>query len=144
MLLGFHARIIAAVDKGTPGQASEARRSVAMYSMLIASVLLSPALVLAVIARAVDTASRGDLFVVVPVSVVVYALAIEMGLFLVFDAAERQASAELAIAAAEAKLRRPGENGEARMASAAHPCRVPGRVGAGECAPLDQTRSRPG
>jgi hypothetical protein len=30
VLLGFYARIIAAVDKGTPGQASEARRSVAM------------------------------------------------------------------------------------------------------------------
>lgn len=93
LLLGFYAIVIGGQLVADPATAALTRRRLGLVAEAIAGALV-PALILIVAACVAEPVRAGSLFVIVPVSAVMFFLAIQLGGFIVFERSLRLSSAE--------------------------------------------------
>ena len=93
ILLGFYAIVVGGQLVADPATAARTRRMLGLVAEVMTGCLV-PALALIVAACIAEPAQAGALFVVVPVSAVMFFLAIQLGGFVVFERAEQLATAE--------------------------------------------------
>lgn len=93
ILLGFYAIVIGGQLVADPAVAARTRRTLGFVAEAMAGALV-PALVLILVACIAEPSHVGALFVVVPVSALMFFLAVQLGGFIVFERALRLESAE--------------------------------------------------
>lgn len=93
ILLGFYAIVIGGQLVADPPTAARTRRTLGFTAEAMTGALV-PALVLILAACIADPSQAGALFVIVPVSAVMFFLAVQLGGFIVFERELRLASAE--------------------------------------------------
>ncbi|CAD6008519.1 conserved membrane protein of unknown function [Agreia sp. COWG] len=102
-LLGFYVTVVGGQLVSEPAVAYRTRRTLGLVAEAMTAAMM-PALVLIAIACISEPARAGTLFVIVPVSAVMFFLAVQLGGFVVFEQALRLASAQKSFDWSRARL----------------------------------------